>query len=170
MRSPSEEIDLERIVQLQYVVSATDDHIPPWHQTFKVNALVCGPKRCVLSSSGHILGIVNPPVNPPKRDACPRVLPVLMVVKAVYVAPVENRGIYGGGTVARVIDGRDLLPPEPMELTLAALDELAPDDELVLLLYCQPQPLYGILRRNGYGWTEQIRADGTREIHIRKTS
>jgi polyhydroxyalkanoate synthase len=29
---------------------------------------VAGPKRFVRSSSGHILGIVNPPVEPPKRD------------------------------------------------------------------------------------------------------
>lgn len=92
-----------------------------------------------------------------------------MGVKAVYAVAFENAGIYWGGTVARVIDGRDLLPPEPMELTLAALDELAPEDELVLLLYCQPQPLFGILRRNGYGWREQIRPDGTHEIYIRKT-
>ena len=36
----------------------------------------------------------------------------------------------------RVIDGRDLLPPEPMELTLAALDALEPGQELLLLLLC----------------------------------
>jgi len=68
----------------------------------------------------------------------------------------------------RVIDGRDMQPPEPMELTLAALDTLPPDGEIVLLLYCQPHPLYQILRRNGYAWTESMQADGTTEIHIRK--
>ncbi len=66
----------------------------------------------------------------------------------------------------RVIDGRDLLPPEPLELTLAALDELSADEELVLLLYCQPQPLYAILARNGYRWRESVQDDGTREIRI----
>jgi len=63
-----EPIDLERIVQPLYVVSAEDDHIAPWKQTFRVNAFVSGPRRYVLSSSGHILGIVNPVVHPPKRE------------------------------------------------------------------------------------------------------
>lgn len=61
-------IDLERITQPVYSVGAADDHIAPWRQTFRVNNFVCGKKRNVLSSSGHILGIVNPPVNPPKRE------------------------------------------------------------------------------------------------------
>lgn len=68
-----------------------------------------------------------------------------------------------------VIDGRELQPPEPMELTLEALDRLADGDEVLLLLYCQPHPLFGILRKNGYVWSEDLRADGTREIRIRKS-
>ena len=69
-----------------------------------------------------------------------------------------------------VIDGRELQPPEPMELTLEALDTLPAGDELLLLLYCQPNPLFSILRQNGYAWREEVRADGTREIQIRKQS
>lgn len=67
-----------------------------------------------------------------------------------------------------VIDGRELQPPEPMELTLEALDKLPDGDDVLLLLYCQPHPLFSILRQNGYVWTEEVRADGTREIRIRK--
>jgi len=63
-----EKIDLQRIVQPVYAVSAEDDHVAPWRQTFSINNHVAGPKRYVLSTSGHILGIVNPVVNPPKRE------------------------------------------------------------------------------------------------------
>lgn len=68
----------------------------------------------------------------------------------------------------RVIDGREMHPPEPMERALSALDELPDGEELVLLLYCQPNPLFNILRRNSYVWEEDIRDDGTHEIRIRK--
>ncbi len=63
-----ENIDLSRITQPVYAVSAEDDHIAPWKQTFRLANFVAGPCRYVLSSSGHILGIVNPVVNPPKRQ------------------------------------------------------------------------------------------------------
>jgi polyhydroxyalkanoate synthase subunit PhaC len=63
-----EPIDLVKIRQPLYDVSAEDDHIAPWRQTFKINGYVTSPKRFVLSSSGHILGIVNPPVTPAKRS------------------------------------------------------------------------------------------------------
>lgn len=62
-----ERIDLERIQQPLYSVGAEDDHIAPWQQTFRIMNFVRGPKRYVLSSSGHILGILNPVVTPPKR-------------------------------------------------------------------------------------------------------
>lgn len=71
-------------------------------------------------------------------------------------------------TTFRIIDGRDLPPPEPLELTLAALDELPDGEHVVLLLYCSPQPLFNYLRRNGYRWQEEIRADGTFAIRIER--
>lgn len=67
-----------------------------------------------------------------------------------------------------IIDGRDLQPPEPLELTLAALDTLGPGEELLLLLYCEPHPLYSILRRNGYRYSCELRDDGTNAIRIAK--
>ncbi|MBS1161142.1 MAG: Alpha/beta hydrolase fold:Poly-beta-hydroxybutyrate polymerase, N-terminal [Proteobacteria bacterium] len=64
-----ESIDLDRIVQPLYVVTAEDDHIAPWKQCYRIRKYVnvAAPVRFVLSTSGHILGIVNPPANPPKR-------------------------------------------------------------------------------------------------------
>jgi polyhydroxyalkanoate synthase len=62
-----EPIDLTLIHAPLYQVSAEDDHITPWRQTFRITGLVTGEKRFVLTSSGHILGIVNPPVEPPRR-------------------------------------------------------------------------------------------------------
>ncbi|CAG4883852.1 Polyhydroxyalkanoic acid synthase [Georgfuchsia toluolica] len=61
-------ISLERIIQPVYAVAAEDDHIAPWRQAFRIANAVEGDKRFVLSSSGHIFGIVNPVVQPPKRE------------------------------------------------------------------------------------------------------
>ncbi|KAB2914452.1 MAG: alpha/beta fold hydrolase [Dechloromonas sp.] len=64
-----ESIDLDGIVQPLYAVTAEDDHIAPWKQCYRIRKQinVAAPVRFVLSTSGHILGIVNPPANPPKR-------------------------------------------------------------------------------------------------------
>ncbi len=64
-----ESIDLDLITQSLYAVTAEDDHIAPWKQCYRIRKQVNvkAPVRFVLSTSGHILGIVNPPVNPPKR-------------------------------------------------------------------------------------------------------
>ena len=65
-----ESIDLDRIKQPLYAVGAEDDHIVPWRQSYRIRKYinVAAPVRFVLSTSGHILGIVNPVVNPPKRS------------------------------------------------------------------------------------------------------
>ncbi len=60
-------IDLRRIRQPLYMVGCDEDHIAPWKATFTLCSLVDAPVRYALSTSGHILGIVNPPQDPPKR-------------------------------------------------------------------------------------------------------
>jgi polyhydroxyalkanoate synthase subunit PhaC len=52
---------LEQIREQVYVLAARDDHIVPWTSAYATTQLVGGAARFVLSSSGHIAGIVNPP-------------------------------------------------------------------------------------------------------------
>ena len=54
-------IELGDIKHNVYVVSAENDHIVPWRSGYATTQLVAGPARFVLSSGGHIAGIVNPP-------------------------------------------------------------------------------------------------------------
>jgi polyhydroxyalkanoate synthase len=44
-----------------YIVGAVNDHIVPWSSSYKATSLLGGSVRYVLSSGGHIAGIVNPP-------------------------------------------------------------------------------------------------------------
>ena len=61
-------IDLRKIKAPLYVVGTEQDHIAPWKETFKIAQHVSAPVRYALASSGHILGILSQPVNPPKRN------------------------------------------------------------------------------------------------------
>jgi uncharacterized protein (DUF2249 family) len=64
------------------------------------------------------------------------------------------------------LDLRGLMPPEPMERVLDALDTITADTHLTVLLEREPHPLYRILERNGYAWSATGRADGVWEIVI----
>jgi polyhydroxyalkanoate synthase len=44
-----------------YIVGAINDHIVPWPSSYKATGLLGGSVQYVLSSGGHIAGIVNPP-------------------------------------------------------------------------------------------------------------
>lgn len=61
-------IDLGRVKQPLYAVGGIVDHITAWRGTFATAALVKGPVRYTLSTSGHILGIINPPDARSKRE------------------------------------------------------------------------------------------------------
>ncbi len=68
--------------------------------------------------------------------------------------------------VERLIDAREMEPPEPLERTLEALDELQPGQRVRLLLPREPFPLYGILDRYGWRHETQQQPDGTFVILI----
>lgn len=54
-------IDLSTIDMPCYFVASINDHITPWQSTLRNTQIVRGPSRFVLSGSGHIVGIINPP-------------------------------------------------------------------------------------------------------------
>jgi len=65
-----------------------------------------------------------------------------------------------------VVDGRGLEPPEPMELVLAALNDLQPGQRVRFLIHRQPYPLYDLLRRHQYRYETTTVTDGDFEILI----
>jgi len=62
-----EPVDLGRIAVPTYVYASRDDHIVPWRSAFATTRLVGGDATFVLGASGHIAGVVNPPM-PVKRN------------------------------------------------------------------------------------------------------
>ncbi|MGC1380414.1 MAG: alpha/beta fold hydrolase [Candidatus Baltobacteraceae bacterium] len=54
-------IDLGKIQTPIYVLGAENDHIAPWRATYLTTQHVGGEAKYVLTNSGHIAGIVNPP-------------------------------------------------------------------------------------------------------------
>ncbi|HEY2864882.1 MAG TPA: class I poly(R)-hydroxyalkanoic acid synthase [Casimicrobiaceae bacterium] len=54
-------IDVSKVSLPTYFVSAVEDHIAPWKTTYAGPRLLGGKSRFVLSGSGHIAGMINPP-------------------------------------------------------------------------------------------------------------
>ncbi len=61
MEVAGRQLSLSDVKNDVYVVGAINDHIVPWHASYKTTGLMGGDVRYVLSSGGHIAGIVNPP-------------------------------------------------------------------------------------------------------------
>jgi polyhydroxyalkanoate synthase subunit PhaC len=54
-------VDLEKVDLDTYVVAGSSDHIVPWQSAYRSTQLLGGDSRFVLSTSGHIQALVNPP-------------------------------------------------------------------------------------------------------------
>ena len=53
--------DLSAITLDSYTVAGLNDHIVPWQNAYRSTLLLGGSRRFVLSTSGHIQALVNPP-------------------------------------------------------------------------------------------------------------
>ncbi|MBV8594203.1 MAG: alpha/beta fold hydrolase, partial [Caulobacteraceae bacterium] len=60
-------VDLGRIDVELYCMAAINDHLTPWRGCYRTTQLLGSPSTFVLSNSGHIAGLVNPPGNPKSK-------------------------------------------------------------------------------------------------------
>lgn len=56
-------LDVGAVKTPAYFISAIEDHIAPWQATYRGTHLLGGDVTFTLSGSGHIAGVVNPPVK-----------------------------------------------------------------------------------------------------------
>jgi polyhydroxyalkanoate synthase len=57
-------VDLAQVEVDSYLVAGIADHITPWQNCYRSTQLLGGESRFILSTSGHIAALVNPPGNP----------------------------------------------------------------------------------------------------------
>jgi polyhydroxyalkanoate synthase subunit PhaC len=55
-------VDIDAVATPTYVQAGREDHIAPPQSVWKIMGHFAGPKRFVLAGSGHIAGVVNPPL------------------------------------------------------------------------------------------------------------
>jgi polyhydroxyalkanoate synthase subunit PhaC len=57
-------VDLSAVTVDSYLIAGIADHLCPWQSCYRSTGLLGGSSRFVLSTSGHIASMVNPPSNP----------------------------------------------------------------------------------------------------------
>ena len=57
-------VDLSKVDVDAYVIAGATDHLCPWQSCYRTTQLLGGQVTFVLSTSGHIAAMVNPPGNP----------------------------------------------------------------------------------------------------------
>jgi polyhydroxyalkanoate synthase len=60
-------IDLSQVDLDKYLVAGVTDHITPWKGVYDTARMLGGRNDFILSSSGHIQSLINPPGNPKAR-------------------------------------------------------------------------------------------------------
>ncbi len=57
-------LDLSQVTNDAYIVAGITDHITPWQGCYATTQLLRGKVKFILSNSGHIQALLNPPGNP----------------------------------------------------------------------------------------------------------
>lgn len=57
-------VDLNKVTVDSFSIAGINDHITPWAAVYRSTLLLGGNRRFILSNSGHIQSILNPPGNP----------------------------------------------------------------------------------------------------------
>jgi polyhydroxyalkanoate synthase subunit PhaC len=117
-------VDLSAVDVDSYVVAGIADHLCPWQSCYRTTQLLGGDVRFVLSTSGHIASMVNPPGNPKARF---QVAPA-PGADGTEGGPAGGRtagyGATGNGTAARngtaAGAGHPVNPPDPRKWLAAA--------------------------------------------------
>ena len=61
MRVLGSDVDLGKVDLDAYIVAGSNDHIVDWRNAYRSTQLLGGESRFVLSTSGHIQALINPP-------------------------------------------------------------------------------------------------------------
>ena len=86
-------VDLSKVTQDMFVVAGVTDHITPWKACYRLTQLVGSPNvDFVLSQSGHIQALLNPPGNPKSKYFHSKTRPPADVDAWMTVAAAEVAG------------------------------------------------------------------------------
>jgi poly(3-hydroxyalkanoate) synthetase len=98
-------VDLAKVDVDAYLVAGITDHLCPWESCYRTTQLLGGPVKFVLSTSGHIAAMVNPPTNP----------------KAAFrTAPAAAAAGTPAAAAANARAGAGANPPDPREFLASA--------------------------------------------------
>ncbi len=118
-------VDLSTITVDSYVVAGIDDHISPWPSAYRATQLLGSSNiRFVLSNSGHIAAMVNPPSNP---KATFRLAPGNPADHRDWLAQAETvQGSWWSDYTAWLADRSGEMKDAPRKLGSAKLPPLEP--------------------------------------------
>ena len=118
-------VDLGKVDVDAYVVAGITDHLCPWESCYRSTQLLGGPVKFVLSTSGHIAAMVNPPTNPKAAfrtapAAAAANVPAAAAANVPAAAAANVPAAAAANVPAAAAAGARANPPDPREFLATA--------------------------------------------------